>query len=190
MPLPRFWKKAAAVAARGNGPELRVLVLGNGCAGAENQCMGLLRSLQIEAAGQYLLVPSFARVFPSTLWRLTPAFLHISLAGISPRLNSIGIPESARLLDGAHILTPPYPDLVIASGRTTAPACVAIKRASGGHSFTVQIQHPRVLSRGLFDAIVTPAHDLPRAPGQSAQQPADDGLGSAALMDLEERGTR
>mmetsp|Transcript_6548 Transcript_6548/g.10174 ORF Transcript_6548/g.10174 Transcript_6548/m.10174 type:complete len:178 (-) Transcript_6548:655-1188(-) len=54
---------------------------------------------------------------------------------------------------------PPFPDLVIASGRSTILSSVAIRKASGGRTKTVQIQHPRV-SSSLFDAIVTPKHDF------------------------------
>ncbi|MGH1398094.1 MAG: mitochondrial fission ELM1 family protein [Alphaproteobacteria bacterium] len=58
-------------------------------------------------------------------------------------------------------LRPPYPDLLIAAGRKSIAASRYIKRASGGKTFTVQIQDPRI-SPKHFDLVAVPHHDPAR----------------------------
>jgi len=60
-------------------------------------------------------------------------------------------------------LAPPWPDLVIGCGRHTAMPALAIRRASGGHSFAAQIQDPRV-GHDEFDLLFVPEHDRLRGP--------------------------
>jgi uncharacterized protein len=62
-----------------------------------------------------------------------------------------------------HQLGPPWPTLIIGSGRYGGRLSAAIKRV---HPATrnVQIQDPRA-ARGYFDLIITPAHD--RSPGRN-----------------------
>ena len=55
-------------------------------------------------------------------------------------------------------LTPPWPDIVIATGRQTVAPALAIRKASGGRTFCVQIQNP-VFGRDRFDLLAVPAHD-------------------------------
>lgn len=58
-------------------------------------------------------------------------------------------------------LEPPWPDLVVASGRKSVPAALWIRRASGGRTRLVQIGRPRAPFE-LFDLIVaTPQARLP-----------------------------
>lgn len=52
----------------------------------------------------------------------------------------------------------PWPDLWIATGRATLPLSLAARRQSGGKTFVVQTQDPR-LDPTLFDLVVAPAHD-------------------------------
>ncbi len=56
-------------------------------------------------------------------------------------------------------LTPPWPAVVVAAGRRTAPVARWIKRASGGSACAVQLMRPGSL-RGL-DLVAIPAHDRP-----------------------------
>ena len=57
-------------------------------------------------------------------------------------------------------LVPPFPDLVIAASRRTAPVALWIKKKSGGKTKTVQILHPGPGVRLCdFDAIFVPEHD-------------------------------
>lgn len=58
-------------------------------------------------------------------------------------------------------LLPPYPDLLIASGRKAVGMGLHIKKKSGGKTFLVNIQDPRI---GLkdFDLVIVPQHDPSR----------------------------
>lgn len=51
-----------------------------------------------------------------------------------------------------------WPDLWIATGRATLPLSIVARRLSGGRTFVVQTQDPR-LDPTLFDLVVAPAHD-------------------------------
>jgi len=82
--------------------------------------------------------------------RLPNSFLGASLMGVSTKTR--------------EQLNPPWPDLVIAAGRRTAPVALAIKRKSGGRSRIVQIMNPGV-ALPAFDLIVSPAHDGPVSGG-------------------------
>lgn len=68
-----------------------------------------------------------------------------------------------RLAEGAAAhdkqIVPPYPDMVIASGRQAAPHARFIKRVSGGRVFTVFMQSPGIDPKH-FDFVWAPAHDL------------------------------
>ncbi|MDR3435406.1 mitochondrial fission ELM1 family protein [Telmatospirillum sp.] len=65
--------------------------------------------------------------------------------------------------DSRESLGPPWPDLVIAAGRRTAPLARWLKRQSSCR--LVQIMDPGWPGRGDFDLIAVPRHDLlpPRA---------------------------
>ncbi len=52
----------------------------------------------------------------------------------------------------------PWPDLWIAAGRATLPLSIRAKRWSGGKTFVVQIQDPRVPPQ-MFDLVIPPKHD-------------------------------
>lgn len=54
---------------------------------------------------------------------------------------------------------PPWPDLVIAAGRRTAPAARAIRRRSSGRTRLAQCMWPGAGARE-FDLVAVPAHDL------------------------------
>jgi len=60
-------------------------------------------------------------------------------------------------------LAAPWPRLVIAAGRRTAPVARWIKRQCGAR--LVQIMDPGFPGRAGFDLIASPAHDRPRANG-------------------------
>ena len=66
-------------------------------------------------------------------------------------------------MESRSILTPPWPDLVIAAGRRTAPVARWIKSRSACR--LVQLMDPGWPGRGDFDLIVAPQHDgLPERP--------------------------
>jgi hypothetical protein len=60
--------------------------------------------------------------------------------------------------EGSDPLVPPWPDVVISTGRLTAAPALAIKRASGGKVFNIRIQSAYT-AYDEFDVIVTPRHD-------------------------------
>ncbi len=77
-----------------------------------------------------------------------------------------GLPNllrGARLLgvDGAsrERLTPPWPDVVIAAGRRTAPVARWIKKQTGGRTYLCQVMWPGGAGAGDFDLIAVPTHD-------------------------------
>ena len=116
--------------------DLSCWVLSEGMAGTENQCLALADALG--------LTPVVKRVAMNKPWR----WLGVVMAALPPRL----------LAQGYDSLAPPWPDLVIASGRKCAGLALAIQRASRGHTFTIFVQNPR-LGSARFDLIVAPRHD-------------------------------
>ena len=52
----------------------------------------------------------------------------------------------------------PWPDLWIAAGRATLPLSIRARRWSGGKTYVVQIQDPRVPAT-MFDLVIPPKHD-------------------------------
>jgi mitochondrial fission protein ELM1 len=116
-----------------------VWALHDGRIGIANQVIGLT-----EAVGLPFVVKC---CLPRLPWTILPPALW---------------PDPARgLAPGSDPLTPPWPDLLITCGRVGAIAGIAVKRASGGRTFLVQIQDPR-RNRRQFDLMVVPAHDPAR----------------------------
>ena len=100
----------------------------------ENQCLGLAEAIGVS--------PVIKRIVLRTPWKL-----------LSPHLR-LGLRHAV-----AHGgLAPPWPDLVIASGRQSVPASLAVKQGSGGRAFRVHIQDP-VIDPRHFDLVVVPEHD-------------------------------
>ncbi len=111
-------------------------VVTDGVIGMENQCVGL-----VERIGLAFAVKRIAVAKP---WRWVPPLL---------------IPRPlARLAPRGDQLTPPWPDLLVASGRKSVAPALAIRKASGGACFCVQIQNPGV-DPARFDMVIAPAHD-------------------------------
>ncbi len=105
-------------------------------AGTRNQCLGVA-----EALG---LAPDIKTITLKEPWKTCAPYLGWERAqSFSPSL------------------LPPWPDLLIASGRKSIAASRYIKRASRGKTFTVQIQDPRISPRH-FDLVAVPAHDPTR----------------------------
>ena len=126
----------AEAAAHAGDTALTCWIVTEGHAGSENQCLGLA-----EAMGVGYQVK---RVHPRKPWVWLPV-------GLWP------FPLAA--LDAASdAIAPPWPDLLIASGRRSIPYARLVGRRSGGKTFTVYIQNPRS-GIGRFGAVVAPAHD-------------------------------
>nr|XP_043631721.1 mitochondrial fission protein ELM1-like isoform X2 [Erigeron canadensis] len=143
----------------------RAVVIGNGLAGAENQCFGLIRALGLSHS------PTLYRVRRPTdgihKWlNWLPVFTNQRLSRqlFDPRSTvydkSNILEADAELIaaNATETFDKDGPLLVVASGRDTISVTSSIKRLAPDHVFTVQIQHPRShLDR--FDLVITPRHD-------------------------------
>lgn len=105
--------------------------------GNRSQCFGVADALGLPYVEQELIY--------SWLGKLPNRLLGASFLGIS---------RESRLK-----LTPPWPDLIIAAGRRTAPVARRIKRLSSGKSRLVQIMWPGEQGSAEFDLIAVPEHD-------------------------------
>ncbi len=115
-------------------------VVTDGKAGMVSQARGL---------GEAVGLPIVDKVIaPSAPWRwIPPAWWPHGLFG--------GITGAARSGD---LLDAPWPDLLVSCGRHAVGPALAVKQRSGGHTFIVHVQHPRV-NPAHFDIVVAPAHD-------------------------------
>ena len=113
-------------------------IVTEGMAGTENQCLGVAEALNVK--------PVVKRIRLHQPWAMLSPFLGFEQSwSMSPDVE------------------PPWPDLVLASGRKSIAASRYIKKMSGGKTFTVQIQDPRI-SPKQFDLVAVPAHDPTRGP--------------------------
>lgn len=119
------------------GPQpLSCWVLTDGKPGMANQCIGLA-----EAMG---LVPIIKRISLRSPWKqLSPALLRWG--------------KGAALTPGSDPIAPPWPDVLIATGRHSVLTSLWIGEQSPG-TFRIQIQNP-VLPPERFDFVITPRHD-------------------------------
>ena len=62
------------------------------------------------------------------------------------------------LAAGSAAIEPPWPDLIVTSGRSAIPVAFGIRRANGGRTRLVNVQDPGYF-RGRFDLIIVPEHD-------------------------------
>jgi mitochondrial fission protein ELM1 len=116
---------------------IKCWIITEGIAGTENQCIGVTEALGID--------PEIYRISLKQPWKLLSPYLGFE----SKWIFNPGFPSS-------------YPDLLICSGRKSIAASRYIKKASGGKTFTVQIQDPRVRLND-FDLIALAEHDPSRA---------------------------
>jgi len=110
--------------------------LTDGRPGMENQTVGLA-----EAMG---LTPVVKRVILKTAWRIA-----------SPHVTAF---KRFAFSEKGDAVAPPWPDILIATGRPSILPALYVRGQSGGRTFVVQLQDP-VSLRGRFDRIVVPAHD-------------------------------
>jgi hypothetical protein len=108
----------------------------HGLAGTETQARALAEALGFDPAVKRIAVRAPWRALPPRLW-LRP------LAALAP---------------GSDPLAPPWPDLVIASGRKAAAPAAALRRITGGATRAVFVQAPP-LPPARFDVVVAPRHD-------------------------------
>lgn len=118
-----------------------IWVLADDRAGNVAQCLGVAEALGLPFTVKTIAYDRFAR--------LPNALRGAGLTGVAPESRAA--------------LCAPWPRLVIAAGRRTAPVARWIKRRSGAR--LVQIMDPGFPGRGDFDLIVSPAHDSPKPGG-------------------------
>ena len=120
---------------------LIIWAVSDGRSGIENQAAGLA-----EAVAR--LIPGARVEIKRLAWKGRTGRLPVML-NLFPRRCLT--PES-------DVLGPPWPDLWIAAGRATLPLSVRVRKWSGGRTFVVQTQDPRLPPR-LFDLVAPPRHD-------------------------------
>ncbi len=101
-----------------------------------NQCRGLVAALSVTAEEKKIALAAPWRWLPPAL---TPSRLCV--------LSAAG-----------DALSPPWPDLLIGTGRKSVAPALAVKRASGGRTFCVQVQNPGA-ALDKFDLVIAPDHD-------------------------------
>ena len=67
------------------------------------------------------------------------------------------------LAPGSAAVEPPWPDLIVTSGRSAIPVAFGIRRLNGGRTKLVNVQDPGYFRR-RFDLIIVPAHDRLNGP--------------------------
>lgn len=148
--------------------QVRCWVVTDGKAGMENQCLGLA-----EALG---LTPVVKRIKLRAPWRqLTPFLRHGLRWAFSPEGDPV---------------EPPWPDLLIATGRHSVPASLYVRRATRANgsvrTFTVQLQNP-VIDPSRFDLVVVPRHDSLTGPNVMTTRGALHRVAPAKLKEESEK---
>jgi mitochondrial fission protein ELM1 len=108
-------------------------VVTDGKSGMESQCLGLAEALGLE--------PKIFRIALREPWRSLAPQLRVGLANA--------------FVDKP--LSPPWPDLLIATGRQSVPASFFVRQRSP-RTKRVQIQDPVINPRN-FDLVIAPIHD-------------------------------
>lgn len=108
----------------------------DGKIGMVKQCAALAEAIGVTPVVKQISVGKPWRWLPTPLW-----------------------PDPIRTLTAkGDLLAPPWPDLLIATGRLTVAPALAVKRHSGGRCFCVQLQNPGA-ARAQFDLVIAPRHD-------------------------------
>lgn len=123
---------------------MSIWAVSDGRAGIERQSVSLARALAAGATG---------RTVDIRVVRLAPAGLQTRL-----RPDLWLNPLAALPADQRRQLVSPWPDVWIATGRRSIAYSRLMRKLSGGRSFVVQIQHPKV-DLSAFDLVVPPEHD-------------------------------
>lgn len=119
---------------------LTIWTVTDGRAGIEAQALGLAEAIARRSNARI----SRKRIGLRTPWSwLPPGF--------------VPAPRQALTL-GSDRIGPPWPDIWIGCGRASVPFSLGVKEWSGGATFVIQLQDPRVNPRE-FDLVVPPSHD-------------------------------
>ncbi|MCH2548439.1 MAG: mitochondrial fission ELM1 family protein [Alphaproteobacteria bacterium] len=115
---------------------MKTWILTDGQKGMVNQCLGLTSALGISAFSKDINLNIPWKWLPPSL---TPKQFYI-------------------ISDYKNYISPPWPDLLIATGRKSVAPALAVKKANNGKTFCVQIQNPGACYK-RFDTVVVPFHD-------------------------------
>ncbi|GAA0158767.1 hypothetical protein LIER_15710 [Lithospermum erythrorhizon] len=159
----------------------RAIVIGNGVAGAENQCLALVRALGLSHKSTLYRVSrprgglnDRLHWLPVSLHqKLDNAIRHMNVDSISKvssrsqKVMPMGDKSEKCILEAnaEHIsnvaretFDKDGPVLLVASGRDTIPIATSVKQLAPENVFLTQIQHPRS-NLDRFDLVITPRHD-------------------------------
>ncbi len=114
-----------------------IWIVTEGLAGTENQCLGITESMNI--------TPIVKRIGLREPWKTLSPYL-----GFECKWTF------------TEPITAPFPDILITSGRKSIAVSRYIKKKSGGKTFTVQVQDPRINPKH-FDMVIVPEHDPTRS---------------------------
>ncbi len=70
----------------------------------------------------------------------------------------LGWGNGKALTSDSASIEPPWPDLIVTSGRSAIPVAFGVRRASGGRTKLVNVQDPGYC-RARFDLVIVPEHD-------------------------------
>jgi mitochondrial fission protein ELM1 len=151
-------------AARG----LRIWVVTDGKAGDEIPCIGVAEEL-LGVRGSTFVGTGAPPMDPRTRYPLTPPVLtyatgSIEIRRVAPRRPWVWLmprgpidPRDRPYRPGSPI-APPWPDILIASGRRSIAYVRAVKRMAGTTTFAVILKDPRTRGHGA-DFVWVPEHD-------------------------------
>lgn len=131
-----------------------------GIAGTEKQCIALAEALDI--------TPAVKRIKLKFPWKQLSPWL---LWG-----------HEYALATGSDSLDPPFPDLIIASGRKSIGLALHIKKQSQNKTFLAQIQDPRLNPKN-FDLVIVPQHDPTRGENVIVTKGALNNIASQKLAE-------
>ncbi len=137
---------------------MKCWIVTEGMIGMENQCLGVTDVMK--------LTPEIKRIGLRQPWKTLCPFLGL---------------ERPETFTG-DALTAPWPDLALGCGRKSIAALRYIKKASGGKTFTVFIQNPKI-GTGAFDLVAIPSHDTRRGPNVLVTPAAPNRLNARKLAD-------
>lgn len=175
----------------------RAVVIGNGFAGAENQCIGLLRALGLSSRySLYRVMRPRGTVNEWLHW--LPVSVHKKVDNVIRRIYDdsrcflgkkvmpVLVEDGGKNVGLLNVLEADAnqiakmardtfdrdgPLLVVASGRDTISVASSIRQLAPDNVLVVQIQHPR-LNLNRFDLVITPCHDYyPLTPEAQEQIP-------------------
>lgn len=143
------------MSAERSGPS--IWCVADGRAGILNQTLALAAALnEPERAGDLAHMRSQAH-------RDAPLILQPKGWQLALPANLWPSPMTALPVEQAALLKAPWPDIWLAAGRRSIPYSRLMRKLSGGKTFVVQTQNPRV-PLSAFNLVIPPEHDSVKAP--------------------------